>query len=129
MSKPQPDNQSTSKNSNVKIRSYLFSVSVIRLLNKFPVNRLFNIIIAQLIRSVTSIGANIYEAKSSSSKRDFIKFYTIALKSANESRYWFSILRDTSDILRNDVKEQLRECEEITKMLAASLLTAKKKRS
>ena len=41
----------------------------------------------QLLRSATSIGANVVEAKSASSKRDFIKFYEIALKSANETKY------------------------------------------
>jgi len=128
MSKPQPNNQKSSPSNNVKIRSYLFSVSVIKLFKRLPDDGLDNIIFNQLIRSLTSIGANIYEAKSSSSKRDFIKFYTIALKSANESKYWFSNLRDTSDIFGDEIRCQLNECTEIANMLAASLLTAKNKR-
>ena len=129
MSKPHPNNQKANQSRNVKIRSYLFSVNLIKLLKRFPKNKLCNVISDQLLRSATSVGANIHEAKFSSSKRDFIKFYTIALKSANESKYWLSILRDTSDVLTDEIIVLLMECNEIAKMLAASLLTAKNKKS
>ena len=65
------------------------------------------------------------EAKSSSSRRDFIKFYEIALKSANESKYWFGLLRDAT---QSDVNDLLSELEEISKMLGASVITLKNKR-
>jgi len=51
----------------------------------------------QLIRSATSIGANIIEGKSASSKKDFIRYYEIAFKSANETKYWLGLLRDALD--------------------------------
>ena len=53
------------------------------------------VIADQLIRSATSIGANLTESKASSSRREFKKFYEIALKSANETKYWLGLLRDS----------------------------------
>lgn len=82
----------------------------------------------QLLRSATSVGANIIEAKSSSSKRDFIKFYEIALKSANESKYWFGLLRDATQADKEDIEVLLAELYEISNMLGASVLTMKNKR-
>lgn len=80
--------KTTTKNpkTDLKVRTYFFSIKVIKFLATLPDNKIYQIITAQLLRAVTSIGANIVEAKSSSSKRDFIKFYEIALKSANESK-------------------------------------------
>jgi len=68
------------------------------------------------------------EAKSSSSRRDFIKFYEIALKSANETRYWLGLLRDATSLDKDQIKQLLNEAEEISKMLGASILTLKKKK-
>ena len=82
----------------------------------------------QLLRSATSIGANIVEAKASSSKRDFIKFYEIALKSANETEYWLGLLRDATQADKNKTNQLLVEVEEISKMLGSSLLTLKNKK-
>jgi len=68
------------------------------------------------------------EAKSASSKKDFINFYQIALKSANETKYWLCILRDGLKIKEDVVSPLLVEVEEIAKIIAASLLTMKNKR-
>ena len=80
------------------------------------------------MRSATSIGANVVEAKSASSKRDFIKFYEIALKSANETTYWLGLLKDALNINEPEMTYLLGEAEEISKIIAASLLTMKNKR-
>ena len=75
------------------------------------------------------IGANIIEAQAASSKRDFVRFYEIALKSANETKYWLCLLRD-SGVMENieKVEELLQEAIEISNMLASSLLTLKGKK-
>ena len=86
------------------------------------------IISDQLLRAATSIGANIVEAKSSSSKRDFIRFFEIALKSANETKYWLGLLRDATDADKSKINQLLDEVEEISKMLGSSLLTLKNKK-
>lgn len=84
--------KTTSKSSNVRTRSYKFSLSMIEFINQLPNKKTFWIIGDQLLRSSTSIGANIMEAKSSSSRRDFIRFYQIALKSGNETDYWLKLI-------------------------------------
>jgi len=71
-----------------------FSLSIIDLSETLKKDRKFWVIIDQLIRSATSIGANVVEAKSSSSRRDYIKFFEIALKSANETKYWLILVRE-----------------------------------
>lgn len=80
--------------SDIRKRCYLFSLDVINFLDRLDVKRIYFSITDQLLRSTTSIGANIIEAKSASSKKDFINFYQIALKSANETKYWLCLLRD-----------------------------------
>jgi four helix bundle protein len=109
-------------------RCYSFSVNIIKYLQTLPEKRINYILSNQLLRSATSIGANIIEAKSSSSRKDFIKFYEIALKSANETEYWLGLLRDSLNIDGSEIKYLIKETEEISRMLAASLLTMKNKR-
>ena len=82
----------------------------------------------QLLRSGTSVVANIIEAKSASSKRDYINFYHHALKSANESKLWICYLRDTKKIDSQKSEKILKETAEIANILAASILTMKNKR-
>jgi len=127
--KPSQDNYGYQKGAKVelKYRCYYFSIRIIKFLEDLPDRMISRIISDQLVRSATSIGANIVEAKSSSSKRDFIKFYDIALKSANETKYWLGLLRDGVDFKKEEVNKLLTEVEEISRILAASLLTLKKK--
>ncbi|MEK7166941.1 MAG: four helix bundle protein [Patescibacteria group bacterium] len=130
MSKLKVQNHNSNLKTNLKYRAYQFSIALIKFLEKLPNRKVFWMITDQLLRSGTSIGANIVEAKSASSKKDFIKFYEIALKSANETKYWICLLRDIN--LINQEKENLenflKEADEISKMLASSLLTLKGKK-
>jgi four helix bundle protein len=82
----------------------------------------------QLIRCSTSIGANVVEAKSSSSKKDYIKFFEIALKSANETKYWLFLIQEHQKQLSREANELIRETEEISNILASSVLTLKNKK-
>lgn len=81
--------QSQVKNSKleVKYRAFYLSIDVIKFVGSLSYTPSIKIIIDQLVRCITSIGANIVEAKSSSSKREFLNYFQIALKSANESKY------------------------------------------
>jgi len=116
------------KTQQVKYRAYQFSIKIIQFTSQFPNKRVFWIIADQLIRAATSIGANIIEAQAASSKRDFIKFYEIALKSANETKYWLGLLRDATEVEKKKVNGLLNESAEIAKILGASLLTLKGKK-
>ena len=113
-------------NQDIKLRCYNFSLKVLKFISSNEVDRKFNPIIGQLLRSSTSIGANIIEGKSSSSKREFIRYYEIALKSANETKYWICLYRDG---IKNssETKSLLNEADEISKIIAASIIKLKKK--
>lgn len=80
----------------------------------------------QLLRSGTSILANHTEGQSASSKKEFANYMKIALKSCNESKVWFCLLRDTNRVKTDDVKPLLDEATEISKILASTILTLKK---
>lgn len=98
-------------------------------INELPNKRAFWSIGDQLLRSATSVGANMIEAQSSSSKREFIKYYEIALKSANETKYWICLLRDSYPELKEKCQKLLEEATEISNMLGSSVLTLKGKKS
>ena len=88
--------------------------------------RIFFSIFDQLVRSGTSIGANIVEGKSGSSTKDFKNFYTIALKSSNETKYWLCLIRDT--ILINDkdeINKLIVEANELSKIIASIIINLK----
>lgn len=116
----------TEYNTNLKNRCYQFSLDVIKLVDLLPNKRACWIIADQLIRSSTSIGANIVEAKSSSSRLEFKKFYEIALKSANESIYWLNLLKDTNFIKADKIDFLIKECQELANMLGSSVLKLKR---
>jgi four helix bundle protein len=77
------------------------------------------------MRSATSVGANIVEAKNSSSKLEFKRYYEIGLKSCNETKYWICLLRDGFDQDGNEIKLILKEADELSKILAASIIKLK----
>lgn len=74
------------------------------------------------------IGANIIETKSASSKKDFIKYYSISLKSANETKYWLGLLHDANLAPKEKINSLLEEVKELSNIAAASLLTLENKR-
>jgi len=121
-------NHNSKLKTELKYRCYCFSIKIIKFLGTLPEKKVYWVISDQLLRSATSIGANIVEAKSASSKRDFIKFYEIALKSANETKYWLGLLRDATEVDKDKINQLLKETEEISNMLGSSLLTLKNKK-
>ena len=108
-------------------RCYILSIKIINITDSLPSKRSSWVISDQLIRSATSIGANLVEAKSSSSRLEFKKFHEIALKSANETKYWLCLLKDTGLIDKETVDHFLAETIEISKMLASGIMKLKKK--
>lgn len=128
MSNVKTQNYNANGKSNLKYRAYKFSLLVLDFLSSFPDKRIHWIIGDQLLRSSTSVGANIVEAKSSSSKREFIRYYEISLKSANETKYWLCLLRDGKLIKPEIVNKILTEAIELANMIGSSLLTLKGKK-
>jgi four helix bundle protein len=112
----------------LKVRSYYFALKTIKLLDSLPKDYVTQTLGKQLIRSATSIGANILEAQAGASRRDFSNFLSHALKSSNETKFWLGLLRDTREN-KEEVKALLLESNEISNMLGASLLTLRGKRA
>jgi len=81
----------------------------------------------QIIKSGTSVGANIREVEFAQSTPDFIHKLSISLKKANETIYWIDILKDTDYINKSKHKELKNDAQELLKMLVSSINTLKKK--
>ena len=102
-----------------------FAVDIINLCTDIKENRKSNVLISQLLRSGTSIGANIHEANYASSKADFINKLQIALKECYETDYWISIFKETHFITEIEYKDMFAKCCKIRKLLISSINTAK----
>jgi len=117
------------KKEEFKRRLYSFVLRLLRFISALPKNQITKIIGDQLIRSGTSVLANYIEAQSSSSRRDYTNFFHHALKSANESKVWLALLRDTNNGDKQEIEWLLNELKEIADILASSILTLKGKRN
>jgi len=111
-----------------KARLYGWVLRLIKFIDKLPRDSVCQVMGKQLLRSGTSALANYVEADSASSKKDFINFFTYSLKSANESKVWLALLRDTNKGDRTELDWLLNELIEIANVVAASILTMKGKR-
>jgi len=110
----------------LKERTYLYALDVIRFIDNLNTrDHSVQVISKQLLRSATSIGANIIEAQAASSKKDFTNFFSYSLKSANESKFWIGLLRDSSKADKDLSNKLLRETHEIANILGSSILTLK----
>jgi len=122
------------ENDNVKFKNefkkrlYNWVLRLIKFIDKLPKDSVGSIMGNQLLRSGTSILANYIEANSSSSRKDFINFFTHSLKSANESKVWLCLLRDTNKGDKKELEWLLEELIEIANIIASSILTLKGKR-
>ena len=112
----------------IKERSYHFALKIIKLVESLPNDRVCKIIADQLLRSATSIGANIIEAQAASSKRDFTNFLNYSLKSANETKFWLGLLRDSGKKDRGIINPLLDEAKQLSSILASSILKLKRKK-
>ena len=120
-------NQNSKPKTDLKRRAYKYSIGMIEFLDTLPKDTSSQVIAKQLLRSATSIGANIVEAKGASSKRDFTNFFSHSLKSANESLYWLGLLRDAKKIDSARLEYLLNETKELANILGSSILTLKGK--
>lgn len=111
-----------------KNRLYNFVLKLIEFIDKLPSDNVSRRLGDQLLRSGTSILGNYIEGQSASSKKDFINFFNNSLKSANESKIWLELLRDSKRAAKEDVGWFLKELYEIANIFASSILTLKGKR-
>jgi four helix bundle protein len=111
----------------VAAKSYNFALRIIKLYKHLTQEQREFVLAKQVLRSGTSIGANVEEALGGQSKADFRHKLSIALKEARETSYWLRLLKD-SDFIKPDAFSSIHgECDEITKILRSIILTSHQK--
>jgi len=109
----------------VKDKSFRFAVRIVRLY-QFLVNEKSEYVLSkQLLRSVTSIGANIEEADSAHTKKDFIAKLSISLKEAKETHYWLRLMFECNYLDEKMYKSLIDECEELIMLLTSIIKTSR----
>jgi four helix bundle protein len=106
-------------------KGYTFAIRIVKLCQFLQKERSEYVISKQVLRSGTSIGASIRESEFWQSKSDFIHKLSIALKEANETEYWISLLYDTEYIDKSQYTSIQADCNELISLLVASIKTLK----
>ncbi|MEI8203599.1 MAG: four helix bundle protein [Bacteroidota bacterium] len=114
------------ENNVIKEKSYLFALHVIRVYKVLSSEQREFVLSKQMLRSGTSIGANIREAEFGQSKTDFIHKLSISLKEANETEYWLMLLKDSGYIDEKTFNSIVYECIELKRLLTSIINTAKR---
>ncbi|MGQ0738557.1 MAG: four helix bundle protein [Bacteroidota bacterium] len=107
-------------------KSYEFALKIIRLYQQLVEKKEY-VLSKQILRSGTSIGANIHEAVSGESKKDFIHKLGIAVKEARETSYWLNLLKDATYINEEEFQILINACEELIRILNSIILTTKER--
>jgi four helix bundle protein len=110
-------------------KSYQFALRIIKLYQYLSKEKQEYVLAKQVLRSGTSIGANIEEVNQGESTADFIHKLAIANKEANETQYWLRLLNDSEILEEKIALSLLEDCNEVIKMLTSSLKTVKKRRN
>lgn len=110
----------------MKKKARAFGVKIFKLTRRLRGEYREYEVTGQLVRSGTSVGANIYESEYAESLPDYIHKQSIAQKEANETIYWLDVLHDADVLDTETYSNMTKECEELLKMLTASIRTAKK---
>ena len=115
------------KDSILRTKSKEFAKQVIFICRKMKSNHAENVLVNQLLRSGTSVGANIHEAQYAQGTKDFISKFEISLKECNESDYWIELLYETNSLPKEDFENLKKYIIEIRRMLVSSVTTLKNK--
>ncbi|MDE5871569.1 MAG: four helix bundle protein [Muribaculaceae bacterium] len=113
------------KKSILKDKSKAFALEIIKMTDLIQCEKRVYVLTKQVLRSGTSIGANIHEAFFGQSLPDFISKLSIALKECGETQYWLDLLHDSQKLGESDYQNLIFHCEELGKILTSSIKTAK----
>ena len=97
----------------IETKSFKFAIRVVNLYQYLTENKKEYILSKQLLRSGTSIGANVTESQNAQSNLDFINKMSIALKETSETKYWLRLLKETGYLTEEESKSMLNDCMEI----------------
>ena len=111
------------KDQTVKFKSKCFAVRIIRLYQYLCSEKKEFVLSKQILKSGTSIGANLAESECAISRKDFLSKVYIALKECNETLYWLDLLQETGYLNQSEYQSMKSDCEEIRKMLSSTTKT------
>jgi four helix bundle protein len=114
-------------NRDIHERIYKFVIRVINLTKHLSKNAQNDVIVRQLVKSATSMGANDQEADGAESKKDFIAKYSIVKKENKETNYWLKVVEDTNSEIAPRIQELKQEGIELVKIISAIIISAKRK--
>ena len=109
----------------IEAKSFQFSVRVVKLCKHLREDKKEYILSKQLLRSGTSIGANVVESQQAQSRPDFISKLCIALKEASETKYWIKLLKATDFLSDKESSSLLANCVELEKLLVSIIKSSK----
>ena len=113
----------------IRARSFDFAVNVVRFCQKLDAKPgVGRILGRQLLRSGTSVGANVEEAQAAQSTADFINKCSISLKEARETNYWLRLLEASGQYTSNDLRLLVRESDELARILGSIIVRTKNRR-
>ena len=112
---------------NIEERSFNFAIRIVKLKDYLTTEKKEFDLSRQILRSGTSIGANVSEAQQAQSQADFLAKMNIALKETAETKYWLKLLKATNKLTEKETESILTECIEIEKILYSIVRTTKKK--
>lgn len=112
----------------VKDKSYAFALRIVKLYKYIGKEHKEFTLSKQILRSGTSVGANVAEAIGAESKADFIHKLSISLKEALETSFWLHLLKDSGYIPEKAFQSMEQDCQELIKILRSIILTTKKRK-
>ncbi|CAA6679007.1 MULTISPECIES: four helix bundle protein [unclassified Lentimonas] len=107
-------------------KSYAFALRIVKLRRYLREEKSEYDISKQILRSGTSIGANVEEALGGHSRKDFKHKLSISYKEARETHYWLRLLRDSDFINEDSAESLLNDCDELLKIIGSTLITLNK---
>lgn len=109
----------------IEIKSFNFAVRIVNLYKYLTDKKNEYVLSKQLLRSGTSIGANVAEAEQAQSKPDFVSKMNIALKETSETKYWIKLLKATEFLSEKESNSLLADCVELEKILVSIIKSSK----
>ncbi len=109
----------------IEIKSFDFAVRIINLYKYLTAIKKEYVLSKQLLRSGTSVGANVAEAEQAQSRPDFVSKMNIALKETSETKYWIKLLKATDFLSEKESSSLLSDCVELEKLLVSIIKSSK----
>ncbi len=109
----------------IQDKSFRFAVRIVNLCRYLQSEQKEYILTKQLLKSGTSIGANVSESQQAQSRPDFVSKLSIALKEAYETNYWLRLLRETNFLTGDEFQSIITDCQELERLLISIIKTSK----